>query len=255
MPTTPPLSLQLYTVREALEHDFDATIARVAAIGFRHVEPFNFVATAPKLAAALAANGLTAPSTHFNFLAAGTDLDEVFAAAAAIGIATVIEPHVPPERWASADDIRAIAAELNAAVAVAARHGVRIGYHNHAFEFANEFEVQPGIRQTGYELFAANLDPAVILELDTYWAAAGGQDVPALLARLGDRVRFIHIKDGPIEDDSRSQVAVGAGMMPIWDIIEAAKSLEYGVVELDDTEGDMFTAVEDSYAYLTGTDK
>ena len=250
MPTTPPLSLQLYTVRDALADDFDATIARVASIGYRHVEPFNFVATAPQLAAALAANGLTAPSAHFNFLAPGTDLDEVFAAAAATGIPTVIEPHVPPERWATADGIRGIADELNAAVAVADKHGVRIGYHNHAFEFANEFEVD-GTRLTGYELLAANLDPAVILELDTYWAAAGGQDVPALLARLGDRVRFIHIKDGPIEDDPKTQVAVGAGKMPIWDVIEAAKNLEYGVVELDDTEGDMFTAVEDSYAYLT----
>ena len=250
MPTMPPLSLQLYTVRDALADDFDATIARVASIGYRHVEPFNFVATAPQLATALAANGLTAPSTHFNFLAPGTDLDEVFAAAAATGIPTVIEPHVPRERWTTADDIRAIAAELNNAVAVAEKHGVRIGYHNHAFEFAHEFD---GL--TGYELFAQNLDPAVILELDTYWAAAGGQDVPELLARLGDRVRFIHIKDGPIEDDPKTQVAVGAGSMPIWDIIDAAKSLEYGVVELDDTQGDMFTAVEDSYAYLTGDDK
>lgn len=254
MPTTPPLSLQLYTVRDALEQDYDATMARIAAIGFRSVEPFNFVATAPQLAAALAANELTAPSTHFNFLGADADLDEVFAAAKTVGIPTVIEPYVAPERWASADDIIATAEALNAAAVVAATYGVRIGYHNHAFEFANEFEVD-GTLLTGYELLAANLDPAVILELDTYWAAAGGQDVPALLARLGDRVRFIHIKDGPIEDDPKTQVAVGAGRMPIWDVIDAAKSLEYGVVELDDTEGDMFTAVEDSYAYLTGSDK
>ena len=254
MPTTPPLSLQLYTVRDALEQDYDATMARIAAIGFRAVEPFNFVATAPQLAAALAANGLTAPSTHYNFLGADVDLDEVFAAANTVGIPTVIEPYVAPDRWARAEDIIATAKALNAAAVVAATYGVRIGYHNHAFEFANEFEVD-GATLTGYELLAANLDPAVILELDTYWAAAGGQDVPALLARLGDRVRFIHIKDGPIEDDPKTQVAVGAGKMPIWDVIDAAKSLEYGVVELDDTEGDMFTAVEDSYAYLTGSDK
>jgi len=254
VPTTPPLSLQLYTVRDALEQDYDATMARIAAIGFRAVEPFNFVATAPQLAAALAANGLTAPSTHYNFLGTDVDLDEVFAAANTVGIPTVIEPYVAPDRWARAEDIIATAEALNAAAVVAATYGVRIGYHNHAFEFANEFEVD-GATLTGYELLAANLDPAVILELDTYWAAAGGQDVPALLARLGDRVRFIHIKDGPIEDDPKTQVAVGAGKMPIWDVIDAAKSLEYGVVELDDTEGDMFTAVEDSYAYLTGSDK
>lgn len=71
------------------------------------------------------------------------------------------------------------------------------------------------------------------------------------MARLGDRVKFIHIKDGPVTSDPSSQLAVGAGQMPIWDVLGAAGSLEAAVVELDDFQGDMFDAVEDSYNYLS----
>lgn len=40
---TPPLSVQLYTVREALDADFDGTIDRLASIGFENVEPLSLI--------------------------------------------------------------------------------------------------------------------------------------------------------------------------------------------------------------------
>lgn len=245
MPTTPPLGLQLYTLRDALSRDYDGTLARIAGIGFTIVEPFDFVNQADDLRSGLKAHGLEAKSTHLNFLREGTDLSASFATAAELGIPTVIEPFVDPARWTSADDIRATADALNAAAPIAAEHGIRIGYHNHWFELD---EVDG---TTGLEILAGALDPAVVLELDTYWAAAGGQDVVALLGRLGDRVRFLHVKDGPIEPDPKTQTAVGDGRMPVWDILAAAPQVEVGVVELDDFAGEMWTAVEGSYRYLT----
>lgn len=248
MPQTPPLSLQLYTVRAALEADLPGTIKRIADIGYSKVEPYNFVAAAAAggdaLGAALRENGLTAPSAHAGLLHQAQDA--TFAAARKLGISTVIEPYVDPARWQSGDDIHATAEALNASAAKAADYGIRVGYHNHWFELESIID-----GRTGLEILADALDPAVVLELDTYWAAAAGQDVVALLGRLGDRVRFIHIKDGPIEADPSTQLAVGDGAMPVWDIIAAATSVEVGVVELDDFSGDMFEAVADSYAYLS----
>jgi sugar phosphate isomerase/epimerase len=250
VPTTPPLSLQLYTVREALDADFAGTMQRVADIGFTRVEPYDFLARADALAAGLAATGLTAPSAHLRFLDAesldGASLDDVFATAARLGIPTVIDPFVAPANWLSAADIHRTADALNAAAEVAVKHGIRIGYHNHWFELESVID-----GDTGLEILSSGLNPAVILELDTYWAAAGGQDVVALLGRLGDRVRLLHIKDGPIESDPASQLAVGHGNMPVWEIIAAATSLELAVVELDAFAGEMFDAVIDSYTYLT----
>ncbi len=242
-------SLQLYTVRGPLESDLPGTIERVAAIGYTAVEPYNFVATAGQLADALRANGLTAPSGHAPLLRA--DQEEIFAAAKRLGIGTVIDPHVDRSRWSTAGEIRETAAALNAAARKGAEYGIRVGYHNHEFELESRIDGRSGL-----EVLAEHLDPDVVLEVDTYWAAVGGEDPAALLQRLGDRVRFIHIKDGPLTKEDKDQVAVGSGRMPIWDVIEAAPSLEVGVVELDDFTGDIFDAVADSLNYLTaGTAK
>ncbi|MCU1516445.1 MAG: xylose isomerase, partial [Pseudarthrobacter sp.] len=106
-------SIQLYTLRNAMQEDLLGTIRRVAEIGFRQVEPYNFVATAQELGAALKDNGLTAPSGHAPLLS--QDQDEIFAAAQELGITTVIDPYIAADRWQTAEDIQATAAGLNAA--------------------------------------------------------------------------------------------------------------------------------------------
>lgn len=236
-------SLQLYTVREALKSDLRGTIGKIAALGYEAVEPFNFVALANELSDALATHGLSAPSGHAPLLHA--DQEEIFAAAKRLGISTVIDPHVLAENWQSEEDIAATAQSLNEAAGRAAAHGIRVGYHNHAFEL----EARIGGR-SGLEVLAENLNPEVVLEVDTYWAAVGGEDVPALLRRLGNRVKLLHVKDGPLTKNDKEQTAVGTGQMPVWDCIDAAASLETAVVELDDFDGDVFDAVRDSYTYL-----
>jgi sugar phosphate isomerase/epimerase len=105
----------------------------------------------------------------------------------------------------------------------------------------------------GLEILADNLSDDVILELDTYWAAVGGADVPALLGRLGDRVKALHVKDGDGTLNNKAQVAVGAGSIAVNDILKASPGT-LRVVELDDFEGDIFDAVEGSFTYLTGED-
>ena len=109
--------------------------------------------------------------------ALGEDAEALLRGTQAVGGDTVIVPSVPRERFAHADAIAALADELNEAAAKAADYGLRLGYHNHEFELASRVG-----GRTGLEALADALDPAVILEVDTYWAAVGGQDVPELLA-------------------------------------------------------------------------
>lgn len=235
-------SVQLYTVRESLRDDLPGTLGRLADIGFRLVEPYDFMAF-DSLGESLASAGLTAPTTHAHVI--GADAEPVFTAARRLGIGTVIEPFVDPQRWLSTEGVRAVAAELNAAAKVAAQHGVRVGYHNHAHELASLLDGRSAL-----EVLTDDLDDAVILEVDTYWAAVGGQDPVQLLARLGQRVQALHIKDGPATPEPKDQVAVGGGSLPIWDIIAAAPDA-LPVIELDDCRGDRFQAVADSFAFLT----
>lgn len=236
-------SLQLYTVRRPLEEDLPGTIARIAKIGFTRVEPYNFVATADALAAAFASNGISAPSGHAPLLT--TDQDEIFTAARKLGITTVIEPLIPAAQWQDPADIKKTAVKLNAAAKKGADYGVRVGYHNHAWELESKI-----YGTTALEYFASLLDPELVLEVDTYWAAVGGEDPAALLQRLGDRVKFIHVKDGPLTTDDLDQLPAGQGKIAIWNVLDAAKSLEVGVVEFDDYNGDIFAGIAASLAYL-----
>ncbi|WP_395401389.1 sugar phosphate isomerase/epimerase family protein [Arthrobacter sp. UC242_113] len=236
-------SLQLYTLRNAIQEDLTDTIKKVAAIGFTQVEPYNFVATAKELGAALRENGLTAPSGHAPLLS--QDQDEIFAAAKELGISTVIEPYITAEHWQDAETIQATAAKLNAAAKKGAEYGIRVGYHNHAWELESTIE-----GQTALEYFEGLLDPELVLEVDTYWVAVGGQDPVDILTKLGDRVKFIHIKDGPLNTDTKAQQPAGQGKIPVWDVVGAAKSLEVGVVEFDDYSGDIFDGITQSLAFL-----
>ncbi|WP_257570883.1 sugar phosphate isomerase/epimerase [Streptomyces sp. NP160] len=242
------VSVQLYTVREALADDVAGTVARLAALGFASVEPFGPLALSDELASALAEHDIAAPTMHQRFVGSDDDaLDALFAAAAARGTRTVIDPFTPPDRWGTREDVEAVAAELAAAAAVAARHGVRVGYHNHAHELQSVLDAT-----TAFEVLAqrlAEVAPEVVLEVDTYWVAVGGQDPVALLQRLGDQVVALHLKDGPATADVLDQVALGRGSLPVAEIVAAAPSA-LRVIELDDSRGDRFTAVADGLAHL-----
>ncbi|MBT1546336.1 sugar phosphate isomerase/epimerase family protein [Curtobacterium aurantiacum] len=244
---TQPLSVQLYTVRDALSADLPGTLQRIADIGYTNVEAFGFVENADELAAALQGAGLAAPSGHARLLDAGAqDLERIFHASTTLGFGTLIDPHIDEARWTTREDVEAIARELSALAPRAADHGLVLGYHNHAFEFSNRID---GV--SAYEVFADALSDDVVLELDTYWVQVGGDDPVAVIGKYGDKVQFLHVKDGDGSHDDKQQVAVGNGIMPIRDIIAAAPDALH-VVELDDHEGDVFQAVADSYTFLEG---
>ncbi|WP_258065619.1 sugar phosphate isomerase/epimerase [Rathayibacter sp. AY1D1] len=248
MATPPDLSVQLYSVREPLAADLPATLDRLAAIGFTTVELFGFVDLADAYRAALPASGLRAPSAHARLLGPQGDatVDEILDTAASLGVETVIDPFVDPTRWTTADDVARIADELNALVDSAAARGLVLGYHNHAFEFENRVD-----GRSAFERLASLLDPRMVLELDTYWAAVGGDDPVEVLGRLGDQVRFLHVKDGPISADTQEQLPAGEGAMDVPAILAAAPQA-LPVLEFDAYAGDIFEGLESAHRYVSG---
>lgn len=238
-----PLSIQLYTVRNLLAEDLPGTLEFLAETGFTQVEPFGFTSSAEELAENLPRLGLTAPTAHISLL--GADLSEVFRAAQRIGISTIFDPMIDPARWGTRESVEKIAAELKQVAAQAADYGLRVGYHNHAFELENRIDGVPAL-----EVFAEAAGDALDLEVDTYWAEVGGADAVELLGALGGQVRALHIKDGPKTKENKDQVALGSGDMAIREILAAAPQA-LAVVELDDFDGDIREAVRDSHGYLT----
>lgn len=255
------ISIQLWTVRAELEMNVDSTLAQLASIGFANVEPFDFVHRARELSNAFAEHGLSAPTGHAplvsvienpfdpDIVAPGNE--EVFAAAQILGMSTVIDPFVAPERWQTLEEISKTAELFNQAAAAAAKWGLTVGYHNHNQELLNQFDGKHAL-----EVFADLLDPAVVLEIDLYWATAGGADTAALVSRLRDRVVAVHFKDGtlsPVPSLSSvptDQVPAGRGVVPLDTALAAAVALRHVIVEFDAYDGDIWEAVSASYRYL-----
>ena len=237
-----PVALQLYTVRQELAADRPGVLRRLAGFGYRTVEASDVLSGPEALRNELDAAGLGVCSVHARPF--GEQAEAAFRGARVVGADTVIVPFIPPERFADADGVRAVAGELNEAARRAAGHGLRLGYHNHDHELSTLVGGRPAL-----EVLAGQLDDEVILEVDTYWAAVGGQPVPELLGRLGPRVRYLHVKDGPVTRDD-PMTAVGAGKMPVADILAASPSVEWNVVELDACATDMMEAVADSLTWL-----
>lgn len=260
--TTPALSVQLYTLRERIAEDLSGTLRELAAIGFTAVEPHRFHQDVPGMRRALDDAGLVAPSAHARILqpaddgsdprvtAIGPEARDILAAAAELGITTVVQPAVAREVWQSAAAVAALAEQLNTAAVLAGTYGVQVAYHNHAFEF-EESVWHTDRERSALEVLAADLAPDVVLEVDTYWAAVGGVDPVALLRRLGTRAALLHVKDGPVTAVTADQLPVGEGAMPVAEILAAAPHAR-PVVELDAYVGDPLDAVRRSFHHLAG---
>jgi len=80
------IGLQLYTVRDAMKTDFDGTLAKVAATGYREVEFAGYFDHSPKgVKASLDRVGLVSPSAHFDNSYLGDKWPGVLESAKVIG--------------------------------------------------------------------------------------------------------------------------------------------------------------------------
>ena len=212
------LAVQLYTLRHALDEDFDGTLAALAEAGVREVELAGLHGRSPAaVRAALDAAGLVACSAHVPL----DGFDGAAEAAATLGAPTVVVPWVePPE---TAEEADAAVARIVAASEIAADADLGFAYHNHDFEF-----------RTGLwsRIVAAELPH----ELDVGWLMAAGGDPVAVLGELAGRCPLVHAKDMRRRaDGSWEDVIAGDGEADWPAIVAAAKAAgaTHLIVELD----------------------
>ena len=242
MPTLRPVGLQLYTLRDAIVSDLVAVLEQVAEIGYVGVEPYGGI-DYEKAAPRLKALRLEVPSMHAD-LPLGDDKNKVLEMASAYGVKHIIAPYRPPEDFQTVDGIKATCDVLNEAAAIATENGYSFGYHNHWWEY------EPVDGRPAYQIMLEHLDPAVYMEIDTYWVKTGGVDPVKVIAEFGQRAPLLHIKDGPAIK-GEPHVAVGAGTLNIAEIVQAGQDYtEWLIVELDACATDMMKAVQQSYQFL-----
>lgn len=153
--------------------------------------------------------------------------------------------------------MRKLGATLNKAGAICRDSGLRLCYHNHAFEF------EPSGDGTLLDVLMNTADPKLVaLELDIMWSRVAGVDPVTVLKRYAGRVPLLHLKNVAQGTEQRYNETVpktafrevGDGMIDIPAVLAAAS--QYGVghyfVEQDQTPGDPLASLRASYRYVAG---
>ena len=235
-----------------------ATLKGIQDIGYTEVEAIYGMLDA--IWPALKQTSLRPVSVHADtaiFMEGGSKLDSVIADVKQRGFEYLVVPYIPPQQRGGADFFKSLAQKLNDAGKKAKANGLKLCYHNHAFEFA------PLGGTTGLEILMSQTEKDVVsLELDVFWASVAGHDPVDLLRTYSGRVALVHLKDKAAGtpkqfNENVPKTAfkeVGSGSIDIGAVLSAANStgVENYFVEQDQTPGDPIASLRKSYEYLSG---
>jgi sugar phosphate isomerase/epimerase len=236
---------QLYTVRAAMERDFEGTLRRVAEIGYDDIELAGLFGRDPATVRLLLNTlELKAVASHADWRRLRDDPAGMFVETRALGATFVVLAWLPPEQRQTLDQWRWWISHLNMVGKAARKRGLRLAYHAHDFEYQPINGVRP------IDLLEQGLDPKFVdFEMDIYWTVKGGGDPIAQLRKLPGRFPLAHIKD--MSEVDTSMADVGDGRIDFAAIFSAADRADFKhiFVERDDST-DPFVTLERGLAHL-----
>lgn len=249
------ISVQLYTFRNQLNEDIPGTLQRIADMGYRYVETYDFSEdlSYEELGQMLRDVGLSVSSMHSE-IPIGEAGERALRRAEAYNNNKVIWHGWPEdERYQTEEGIKQLAEIYNEANEFLRSNGLQFGLHNHWWEMRlDENGNYP------FETLLNYISEDIFFEVDTYWVKTAGQEPADIIRKYGDRVEYLHIKDGDAEwsedlgeGPHDPMVPVGQGIQDFEAIVEACgDSHTWFVVELDESAMDIFQAARESFDYL-----
>lgn len=131
-----PVVLQLYSVRDELEADFEGTIAKVKEFGYDGVEFAGLYGkSAEQVKKILADAGLTPVSAHVPLDELLSDTQAVVATYKEIGCKYIAVPYLPEDRRPGTEGFDRTIEDIKKIADVCNEQGIQLLYHNHDFEF------------------------------------------------------------------------------------------------------------------------
>ncbi len=236
--------IQMYSVRDLTEKNMEEALRQVSELGYKFVEFAGFFGIpAEEIKAMLDKYGLKVSGTHTGWKEIAEHFEETVAYHKAIGNKNII---IPGGDFSDQKKLDALIDMINEFQPKLAAEGITLGYHNHHKEFLPN---KDGSNIEDQLIYRTD----VMLEIDTYWAYVGMKNPIALLDRLGDRVKVIHIKDGDAEGNG---TPLGMGTAPVAEVY--AKAIEMGlpmVVESETCKPDGMTEAKICIEYLKSLEK
>ncbi len=225
---------QLFTVREETKRDFPGVLRELGKMGWNGVQISGMQGYDPaEIASVMRETGLAAAGMHVALARMEKEFDEVVREARLFATDDVVCPALPPDLRNEAG-FRLVREKLVTLADRFAQAGLRLSYHNHAFEFDTMVD-----GKTALEFL---LDPAdgsrLLAEIDVYWIARGGGDPVAFLSTYANRMPLVHLKD-MTADDRKTFAEVGAGQLDFPGILAQCQrsGVNWHVVEQDQCDG------------------
>lgn len=255
----PPIGLQLWSVRDLLAKDVKGVIKRIAEIGYKEIETYEFTLKdgflgleAKAFAKLLKQNGLKAPSGHYalDYFLAGKNSDDLklyIEAGNIIGNEYITVPSFGSSLRKSKDDYKKIANKLNEAALLCKSSGLKLSYHNHDFEFT-KFD-----NTTGYEILLNETDPKLVdFEMDLYWTSRSGLSPAQLIKAHPGRFTMWHIKDmDKANKDLNTEIGMGAiDFKAIFALAKLAGVKHYFVEHETNYKPDELGSIQTSFNYV-----
>jgi len=234
-----PIGLQVYSVRVDAQKDLAGTIAKVAAMGYEGVEFAGWYGhSAQDIRQILDSNGLVCCGSHTPWEdLADAKLVATIAFNKTIGNKYLICPWLKPDETNAKQTWLNYAKRFNELAEKVRPHGMQVGYHNHAHDFA------PVDGTTGWDLLAGNTSKDVIMQFDTGNALSGGGDPLVYLKRYPGRATTIHLKEYSTKNP---KALIGEGEVKWGEVLQLCRSggTKWYIIE-EEKEG---------YAPLTAVD-
>jgi sugar phosphate isomerase/epimerase len=253
------LGLQLYSLRETLPDDVKGTLEHVAKVGFKEVETYGYElkngfwgTDIQQFNQILKANGMTTPSGHYSvdpFLAAdGTEDDFLpwLDTAHKLNQKYFVIPYLGDSLRGSIDDYKRLAEKFNVAGKLCKDAGLKLGYHNHDFEFTDYNG------QNGYETLLAETDKNLVdFEMDIYWVARSGIDPIALFNKYPGRFPLWHVKDmNKADNDLNTEIGAGSiDYVAIFDDMKKAGT-KHLIIEQENFDMNPYKSLTQSVNYI-----
>ena len=250
-----PLGLQLYSLRDQFAKDVPGTLQQVRDFGFRDVELAGTYGKTPEeFNALLAKYGLKARAGHFGFDRLRDDPEGVAKEAKALGLeyaGTAGIPHGTPFTEA---DARSAAKVFNRAGEALAKHGIKLYYHNHGFEFV------PHGDGTLFDVLVRETKPEFVsFQMDVMWTVFPGQDPAKLMKKYGSRWALMHVKDlkkgvatGSLAGgtDTKNDVVIGTGQVDWPALLRASQKAGVKYYFIEDESPTVLEQIPQSLKYL-----
>jgi sugar phosphate isomerase/epimerase len=241
---------QLYTIRVAMEQDFEGSLCRVAQIGYREVEFAGLYGHDPiEVRALLDRYKLDAVASHADWRQLRDDPQKAIRDAKSLGTKYLVLAWLPREVRQTLVQWRWWVAQLNKVGETAAAEGIALLYHAHDFEYHAIDGVRP------IDLLQEQLDPKFVnFEMDIYWTVKGGGDPVALLRQYPGRFPLAHVKD--MQKASTGMADVGDGRIDFSSIFASAGKRDFlhKFVERDEAS-EPFETLRRSLAHMQSIER